>query len=222
MSPPRSSRRPGPPGEEAARDPLAFPPLTHPRRLRAELVGGILRSRRPVPDETFDEIYPEPVRRASAAHWTPVRVCARVVELLRLEPRDRLLDIGAGVGKFCIVAAAMSGARVRGVEREPRLVAVAREAARRIGVEVDLVAGTFDGIDPSSIDVAYLFNPFTEALLLPGVRDVAADRSAGRIAADIAAAEQLFERTRVGARVVTFCGFGGEVPPTYELRARET
>ena len=48
-------------------DPLAFPPFTRARRVRAELVTGILRSGRPVPDETFDEIYPEAVRSISSA-----------------------------------------------------------------------------------------------------------------------------------------------------------
>ncbi len=204
------------------RDPLSFPPLTRPRRVRAELVGSILRKGRLVPDETFDEVYPEPVKRASAAHWTPVRVCGRIVELLRLEPSDHVLDIGAGAGKFCIVTAALSGARVGGVEREPKLVAVAREAARRVGVDVNLVEGSFDAVDPSSIDIVYLFNPFMETILLPGALEFAANRSVGRIAADIAAAERLLEQARVGARVVTFFGFGGEVPPAYELRAKET
>lgn len=220
MTAPRPADRSGAAGVEAG-DPLAFPPFTRPRRVRAELVGAILRSGRTVPDETFDEVYPDAVRRASPLHWTPVRVAARVVELLRLRPGERLLDVGAGAGKFCIVAAAMSRARVRGIERLPRLAEVAREAARRVGVEVDLADGGFDAEDPRTVDAAYLFNPFTEAILLPGARDFAADRFAGRIAADIAAAEAFLERARSGTRVVTFCGFGGTVPPGYARRASE-
>ncbi len=113
----------------ALEDALAFPSFTRARQVRAELVAAILRRGRSVPDETFDEIYPEAIRRVSPAHWTPIRVAARVVELLALPPSAHVLDVGAGAGKFCIAVAAMSGARVRGVEREPELVAVAREAA---------------------------------------------------------------------------------------------
>ena len=137
---------------ERAEDPLAFAPFTRARRVRAELVAGILRSGRVVPDETFDEIYPDAVRHASPIHWTPMRVCARVVDLLRLSSGDRLLDVGAGAGKFCIVAAAMSRARVRGIERYPELTAVAREASRRLKIEVEIESGSFDGEDAANID----------------------------------------------------------------------
>src|ERR1700712_3448736 len=118
----------------AATDALAFPSSSPARRVRAALVAGILRSGRAVPDEMFDEVYPDVIRKASAEHWTPMLVCQRAVELVGLRAGDRLLDVGAGVGKFCIAAAAMTGASVRGVERQSQLVAVAREAARRLMV----------------------------------------------------------------------------------------
>lgn len=203
-------------------DPLAFAPFTHPRRVRAALVADVLRKGRLVSDETFDEIYPEAVQKVSPAHWTPVRVCARVVELLGLGPGDRLLDIGAGAGKLCIVAAAMSRARARGVERQPQLAEVAREAARRFGVEIEVRDGTFDDEDPQSVDAVYLYNPFTETMLLPGVRELAADRFGGRALADIVAAQKFLERTRSGTRVATFWGFGGMVPFDFQRTAQET
>lgn len=209
------------PDAEPDADPLAFPLFTHPRRVRAELVSGILRSGRVVPDETFDEIYPEPVRRASSHHWTPIRVCARIVELLGLRPEDRLLDIGSGAGKVCIVASAMTGARVRGVEREPRLAEVAREAARRLQVDLEIVGGDFADVDPDGVDVAYLFNPFRETLLLPGAGVPESGRRSSRALEDITAAEQFFEKARPGTRVVTFWGFGGAMPQAYERVARE-
>lgn len=221
MTAPRSSRHPNSSSGGSADDPLAFPLFTRARRVRAELVTGILRSGRSVPDETFDEIYPEVVRSASSAHWTPVRIAARVVELLRLRRGDRVLDVGAGAGKFCIVVAAMSNAHVRGVERQPQLVTVAREAVRRFGVSAEIVEGSFDAEDPSGIDAAYFFNPFVDTILLPGVEALAADRFAGRTAADILTAERFLAAARIGVRVVTFCGFGGMIPDQYERLAQE-
>jgi SAM-dependent methyltransferase len=221
MSAPRSSRPPTASAADSKHDPLAFPPFTRARRVRTELVTGILRSGRTVPDETFDEIYPDVIRTLSSAHWTPVRIAARAVELLRLRADDRVLDVGAGAGKFCIVAAAMSGARVRGVERQPQLAAVAREAVRRFGVVVDIADGSFDAEDPELVDAAYFFNPFTETIALPGMQEFAADRFAGRTAADVLAAERFLAAARVGMRVVTFCGFGGAVPDQYERLTEE-
>jgi len=201
--------------------PVAFPPFATERRARATFVAGLLRSGCAVHDETFDAIYPLPVRMASGVHWTPVGVCARIVRLLRLRPEDRVLDIGAGAGKFCIVAAAMSGARVRGVEREPTLADVAREAARRYDTDIEIEAAAFDPRACEDVDVVYLFNPFAETLLLPGVVDFAADRGAARMAEDIAAVEELLARAPRGLRVATFCGFGGLIPDDYRRLAKE-
>src|SRR6185437_914320 len=59
-------------------------------------------------DSDFDAIYPAPVRRVSASFWTPVSVAVRAADLLVDDPSTRVLDIGSGVGKFCIVGAAFT------------------------------------------------------------------------------------------------------------------
>lgn len=172
-------------------------------------------------DDAFDEIYPLSIRRASAIHWTPIRVAARVVELLALSRGDRLLDVGAGVGKFCLVASGMSEAEVHGVERRPELVAVAREAARRLGIAVEITEATFDPSSATSFDAAYFFNPFTVPLLLPTNIAYAVDLIGGYVGDDINAAEEFFDRAEPGMRVATYCGFGGDVPSGWTRRTRE-
>lgn len=203
----------------SSRDVLAFPSFTPARRTSAESVIAALRSGEPVTDESFDAIYPFAVSAVSCAHWTPVRVAVRIVELLHLRRDERLLDVGAGVGKFCVVAAARSGAGVRGVERRPDLASVGREAARRYGVDVDIALGSFEAEDPRAFDAVYVFNPFTEEIALEGVDDDALD--AERAVCDVSAAERFLEAARPGMRLVTFCGFGGNVPSAYEQEAKE-
>lgn len=193
---------------------LDFPPFTTERREQAALVARLLRGGQAVRDGTFDAIYPRAVGRASVIHWTPVRIGARVVELLGLRPGERLLDIGAGAGKLCIVAAAMSGATVRGIERHPGLVTVACEAARRFGVDVDFGVGSFESEDPTDYQALYLFNPFNDTVDVPGLDH---ERFRGRAAFDIRAAERFLQNARAGARLVTLCGFGGTVPDDWVL-----
>lgn len=63
-------------------------------------------------------------------------VVARMCEVLRLRPGDRVLDVGTGSGYHAAVMAAM-GAKVTGIEVHPEL---AREAAQRLP-GVDVVVG---------------------------------------------------------------------------------
>ena len=205
---------------------LTFPELTPVLRARADAVSEALRSGVVVDDVDLEVLFPDAVHEASFVHGTPVRVTARIVALLGLGPGDRVLDIGAGAGKFAIVASALSGARVRGVERDPRLVAVAREAARRLRVQVTFEEGSFTPVAAEGADVVYLFNPFTPTAFLPGSwpgkRRGPRGTAAAERASAIAAVTDFLAGARAGLRVVTFCGFGGAMPSSYARLAHET
>ncbi len=54
-------------------------------------------------DVTFDDLYPEDIQNLSPMHWTPVDIARRASNFLAI-PNARVLDIGSGVGKFCITA----------------------------------------------------------------------------------------------------------------------
>lgn len=59
-----------------------------------------------VPSETdraFDRLLPEHLRRLSHEHWTPVDVAIRATALLCPASGTRILDIGSGVGKPCVI-----------------------------------------------------------------------------------------------------------------------
>jgi SAM-dependent methyltransferase len=182
-----------------------------------------LRRGQLVVDRVFDEVFPSSVRRASSVHWTPVEVAMRGARLLAAKPNATILDLGAGVGKFCIVAAAaLAGARVRGVEHRSHFVAIARDAARKAGVVVDFALGTIDAEDPANVDGIYLFNPFAENLTAPEDRlDESVELSEERFWRDIESTERLLRAARPGTRVVTYCGWGGAMPPGYRLALRE-
>jgi hypothetical protein len=176
-----------------------------------------------VVDRVFDEVFPSHVRRASSVHWTPVEVAMRVAKLLGDKPNATILDVGAGIGKFCIIAAASaSDVRVCGVEHRSHFVAIARDAAMKMGVDVDFAEGTLDQCDPASVDGIYLFNPFAENLSSPEDHlDESVELSEERFWRDIETMERFLCAARVGTRVVTYCGWGGAMPAEYEPVLRE-
>jgi len=187
-------------------------------------VAGIreaLRSGQLVDDRAFDRLYPLEIRRASRVHWTPVEVAVRAARLLADRPGLRLLDIGSGVGKFCIVAAASVNASVTGVEHRRHFVRIARGAAARIGVDITFVAGTLADCDPRDVDGIYLFNPFAENLSSKDHLDQSVELSEERFWRDVESTHRFLHEAPVGTRVVTYCGWGGEMPAQYCLALRE-
>lgn len=183
-----------------------------------------LRSGEPVDDATFDRLlYSPEARRRSSVFWTPVEVAQRVVSLLAATSDTRILDIGSGVGKFCIVGAMMSEALFVGIEQREHLVRMARVAALRAGLRnTRFVAGDFHLAEFTAFDVLYLFNPFEENAWAPNEwLDDSVALSLEKARDDIERAEALLGAARQGTRVVTYHGFGGDVPSSYERLVSE-
>src|SRR5262245_44285521 len=93
------------------------------RAMMAALAAG-----RIVTDMAFDRIYPERIRRVSSLFWTPVTIARIAARLLTEHGARNVLDIGAGPGKFCIVAAlSTTSLTLTGIEHRESLVSAARE-----------------------------------------------------------------------------------------------
>jgi SAM-dependent methyltransferase len=179
-------------------------------------------SRYPITEDAFDLVYPEAIRKRSPNFWTPVAVARRAAEFLAPNPDARVLDIGSGVGKFCIVGAATTGAMFSGIEHRPHLVAIAKRAAHQFRVSrVKFAVGMIDDIDWPCFDAFYLFNPFEENVFADrGALDRTVVLSEDRFWIDAAFVERKLARLPVGTRVATFHGFGGRIPPSYGLVAQ--
>jgi SAM-dependent methyltransferase len=183
-------------------------------------VAHALRHRLPITDPRFDRIYPIAHRPRSEMHWTPLEVALRACALLGVEPSSRVLDIGAGVGKLCLVGALTTSARWFGIERVPEMVAAANAAAAALGVadRARFLEGDAESLEWSMFDAFYLFNPFAEQLWAEH-EDPLARRDA--YLEDVALTQQRLAEAIPGTRVVTYHGFGGDMPPSYELLHRE-
>lgn len=176
-----------------------------------------LQDQRAVEDSTFDELYPAELRDLSSVHWTPVEIALRAARMLASAPGQRFLDVGAGVGKVCLVGALATGCEWWGVEQDPSLVRAAKRAARFLGLEPRFLEGDATSVDWHQFDGFYLFNPFSSVMLSehasPFVRYAT-------ITKHVRHATERLASTRPGTRVVTYHGFGGEMPPGY-VRERD-
>ncbi len=185
-----------------------------------EQMGRLLRAGRPVSDADFDVWLPEEQRGVSLRFWTSVGVSARVARWLSDVGAERVLDVGSGVGKFCVVGALTTPLRFTGVEQRSHLVSIADDLARRFGVleRVSFVNGGLETLDFRDFDGLYFYNPFGENRF-PEVDhlDSTVEVSRQRFARDVADVEYLIGRMPVGTHLATYNSYGGRVPDSFDL-----
>lgn len=90
----------------------------------------------------------------------------QAVRLAPIGPEDVVVDIGAGLGKVALLVHLLTGARVRGIELQPELVAVAERQAQALGLDaIRYEQGDARLADLSGASIVYLYLPFTGATL---------------------------------------------------------
>lgn len=184
----------------------------------AELIAETLRSGAYPSDRLFDRFLPDEIRLVSSEYWTPLEVVARAARWFEELHISTVVDIGSGAGKFCVAAALAGHCDFVGVEHRPRLVATARALARLFEVDqrVHFIEGALGQARVPAAEAYYLFNPFEENLFaLDDCLDTDVDLSAERHARDIGLVEQMLQRARTGTYLLTYNGFGGEIPASY-------
>lgn len=172
----------------------------------------------PVEDNAFDELYPGKIRKLTARHWTPVAVAKSVAEYLVDKPGKKVLDIGSGVGKFCLVGAAATAGRFYGVEQRAPLVEIAKKIAVRYDIRnAEFIHSNINTVSFCDYEAFYFYNPFYENI-----------DSSFPIDTTIAPQRELFysysryvreqlEQTPIGTRLVTYWSNWEEIPDCFEL-----
>ncbi|SEO26741.1 hypothetical protein [Niastella yeongjuensis] len=80
-------------------------------------------------DSHLNKLYPESIQLLAARHWTPLNIIQLVIPFLVTHPGIKVLDIGSGVGKFCVAGAYYKPyASFYGVEQRKDLVDHAEKA----------------------------------------------------------------------------------------------
>jgi len=165
-------------------------------------------------DQAFDRLLPDHLRVLSHKYWTPVDVAIRATSLLSPTSATRILDVGSGVGKLCVVGAMSSSGMWYGVEQHEPLVHAARMLASTLGVakRTMFLHGDALAVDWHAFDAIYLYNPFESPL-----SDVDPRQHMVAFRALVAEVEYRLATLRDRVRVITLNGFGGAMPTSYEL-----
>jgi SAM-dependent methyltransferase len=178
----------------------------------------------PGEDAAFDELLPTRLQLKASLHFTPIDVAQHAARLLAPKPGTMVLDVGSGVGKFCIAAAlAAPQAQFVGVEWRQHLVRLAERLARakQLSNARFIHADAID-LDWSEYHSFYLYNPFAEQLFSPAfVLDRRINFDPANFILYVSAVRTRLAAARIGTRLVTYHGFGGPPPLGYELVREE-
>jgi len=196
--------------------------LQERRKQRVKKISEDLRTGRAVTDFRFDQLYPLSIRELSETHWSPIDVAIRAAELLVSDETTRVLDVGSGCGKFCIVAALSSRGQFIGVEQRPHLFEVAKKMGEELGAsQASFKLCNMMEVDWSSFDSFYLFNPFYENILKSIRIDDTVSHNQDKFTRYIEAVRNRLSLARSGTKVLTYHGFGGDMPMGYHRVHRE-
>jgi SAM-dependent methyltransferase len=170
-------------------------------------------------DAKFDKLYPLAIQEMTARHWTPLDVAQKAADFLVVEAGAKILDIGSGVGKFCLAAAHYKAdAFFYGVEQRERLVQFANAAKEKLQIENAIfMQANVLAVDFKNYDHFYFYNSFYE-----NVSDV------GRIDKETNYASSLLHKYNhhvsdqlslkpAGTRLATFHSLEGEIPDSYHV-----
>lgn len=184
-----------------------------PKAIAARLRRGL-----DLDDGEFDHLYPEWGRRLSTVHWTPVAIARRAAQWLVARPGTRVLDVGSGVGKFALIGSLVTDGVFYGIEQRRHFVDVAQAAARGMGAKrAHFLHGNMMTLDWGMFDAFYLYNPFFDDLHAFNPYTPTDHDKVNLTLAHVEFVQRHLLRARVGTRVVTYHGFGGVLPPCYQL-----
>ncbi len=117
-------------------------------------------------DSQLHYLYPESIQLLANRHWTPLNISQKAVQFLAPSKGVKVLDIGSGVGKFCLAAAYYNpSASFFGVEQREDLIAYAEFARSMLGLRnAYFINSNFTQLDFKQYDHFYFYNSFYENL----------------------------------------------------------
>ena len=170
-------------------------------------------------DSEFDKIYPVHYQKISQIHWTPVEVIKTVINWLEVTKAKKILDIGSGIGKFCIVGSILSKFVFVGVEKRKNLFLQSKKTASFFKTKnVSFINDNITNINFQEFDTFYYFNPFCEQIADSGWIDQKPQFSEEKYKRYENYVIGELSKMPIGTKVITYHSNELILPSSYRLR----
>lgn len=170
-------------------------------------------------DQNFHQLYPPKIAALATRHWTPISIAKEAAAFLAVGQQPRILDIGSGIGKFCMVGAKNHpDAFFAGVEQRLLLTDIAQKIAGQLKLTNTLfITGDFTNIDFSQYHHFYFYNTFYENLIDDDAIDQTIILTPELYNLNNRKLHNLLKKRPAGTRIASFHSSDHEIPNDYEI-----
>ena len=174
-------------------------------------------------DADFNQIYPPSIQALSKKQWTPISIARKAANFLAAENGASILDIGSGVGKFCLAAAYYKPKSFFfGVEQRKSLTGFSEMAKDILSLDnVFFIPGNFTQLDFRQYDHFYFYNSFYENLAGTDKIDDSIDYSRELFNYYNRYLFKQLQLKPAGTRLATFHSLEDEIPRDYHVVGTE-
>ncbi|MFT4762283.1 MAG: cyclopropane fatty-acyl-phospholipid synthase-like methyltransferase [Paraglaciecola sp.] len=175
-----------------------------------------------VADCEFDNtLYPKLINNLSATHFTPIDIAIKAAQYLVDVPGVKVLDIGSGAGKFCMIGAARTEGHFTGIEQRLGLHQLAKQISKKCSLtNIEFIHANITAVDFSQYQAFYFYNSFFENIA-----------PIDKIDNTIVLKRELYQTYTtyvkcqlksmpIGTRLVTYFSSYDEVPESYKMVSR--
>lgn len=175
-------------------------------------------------DAFWDSFLPQNFQTLSPFQWTPISVIERTWNFLSHDGVSSLVDLGSGVGKFCIYLSLLShhSIDILGLEDREELVNVSESLKKHWEVtKVQFKKENFLNQFPKGHSHYYCFNPLYETMKGTHSIDSNKIKSATQFLKDLQILKQNLLLMKPKSKLITFHGFGGNFLPGFRIILKE-
>ena len=170
-------------------------------------------------DSSFDKIFQKEYSNISKIHWTPIEIAKISTNWLAKTANTKILDIGSGVGKFCIVGSMISNAHFYGIEKRNDLVNESNRLKNKLSLDkINIINENIVNIDSSEFDSFYYFNPFCEQVAQYDLIDDKIKTSDAKYDIYEKYVFNQLEKAIVGSRLVTYYSSNFYPPSSFKIK----
>ncbi|WP_341864917.1 methyltransferase [Leptospira brenneri] len=175
-------------------------------------------------DKIWDSYLPKKFQTLSPYQWTPIFVIERTWKFLLEDQVKSVLDLGSGVGKFCVYLSLLSKGSfpILGLEDRKELVSVSQAMKEQWkATNVDFQNTNFLKDFPLGHSHYYCFNPLYETMKGSHRIDDLKEKSANQFLKDLQSLKLNFLLLKPKTKLITYHGFGGSYLPGFKIILKE-